>query len=556
MQEMQEAEDQLAEQRRKRKEEKERECKAQEEKEKHECKAQEEKEKHERQERERLEKQRMEQECREDQERVCTLEETRKTDAARQKAKDAEVHKYLEDLESEALMKGKIFYRVQKISHKSAGKPSGATTQARGTLPGVPGERVTLINSKGQSLTGMRNESRCGQCELGNRACVAPDNATYAVKQTLARCIHCAWGHKKCEFPDDSEQASMEVVEPGETLGVRETRKHAASNTLPRGGKGKKKAREEHGTIEVDDTAWVTMANNLVIVGGDTLRFLHEWEDRAQEWRNEDRVECEMYRAQAARAESSLQASVRELRKLESSARAERRAAERAHSEAHAELIGIQHEMLDMLKELRDQNKDADGNTSDIRSALRTPSFDVHNKDWKKVQEKPSTQLKQLHPLCFVVDKRNRPIPLEQVGAIRATSHRVFVDIWNLSEKAKSWGTTSGLANKMYYHEMITFFPELGYCDNNWKCDAIAMMSYTSWQRNHLNRLIHEGKYKPTAQEMVEFGNLEMLDSDDINGSTGEEPTKPKPKKWTSVSDSHIASTSRKKQKHSAETFG
>jgi hypothetical protein len=177
MWEMQEAEDRLAEQRRKRKEEKERECKAQEEKEKCERKAQEEKEKRERQERERLEKRRMEEECREEQERVRALEETRKTDTARQKAKDAEVHKYLEDLESEALMKGKIFYGVQKISHKSAGKPSGATTQARGTLPGVPGERVTLRNSKGQTLMGMRNEARCGQCELGNRACVAPDNA-------------------------------------------------------------------------------------------------------------------------------------------------------------------------------------------------------------------------------------------------------------------------------------------------------------------------------------------------------------------------------------------
>jgi hypothetical protein len=166
MQEMQEAEDRLAEQRHKRKDEKERKCKAQEEKEK--C---------ERQEHERLEKRRMEEECREEQGRVRALEETHKTDAAHQKVKDAEVHKYLKDLESEALMKGKIFYRVQKISCKSAGKPSGATAQARGTLPGVPGERVTLRNSKGQMLTGTRNETRCGRCELGNRACVAPDNA-------------------------------------------------------------------------------------------------------------------------------------------------------------------------------------------------------------------------------------------------------------------------------------------------------------------------------------------------------------------------------------------
>ncbi|KAJ8581048.1 hypothetical protein M405DRAFT_869009 [Rhizopogon salebrosus TDB-379] len=83
--------------------------------------------------------------------------------------------------------------------------------------------------------------------------------------------------------------------------------------------------------------------------------------DRSASERDEDRAEREMYCAQAARAESSLQAQVRELRELESSARAERRAAERAHSEARVELIGIQCKMLDVLKELHDQNKDADG---------------------------------------------------------------------------------------------------------------------------------------------------------------------------------------------------
>jgi hypothetical protein len=107
----------------------------------------------------------------------------------------------------------------------------------------------------------------------------------------------------------------VEVVEPAETLGTQETRKRAASNTSPRGGKGKKKAREvsagettavedpparrrrrpvygeERGTIEVDDTAWVAMANNLVVVGGDTLRFLREWEERARESRSA-RLSC------------------------------------------------------------------------------------------------------------------------------------------------------------------------------------------------------------------------------------------------------------------------
>jgi hypothetical protein len=64
--------------------------------------------------------------------------------------------------------------------------------------------------------------------------------------------------------------------------------------------------------------------------------------------------------------------------------------------------------------------------------------------DWKKLQEKPSTQLEKSHPLCFVVDKNNKPIPLEHVTSIRTTSRRVFMDIWNINEAPKSWGAVLG----------------------------------------------------------------------------------------------------------------
>ncbi|KAG1808543.1 hypothetical protein EV424DRAFT_1543433 [Suillus variegatus] len=115
--------------------------------------------------------------------------------------------------------------------------------------------------------------------------------------------------------------------------------------------------------------------------------------------------------------------------------------------------------------------------------------------DWKKLQEKSLTQLEKSHPLRFVVDKSNRPISLERVTPICTTSRRMFVDIWNINEAPKSWGVASGYASKLYYREMVTFFSELGYCDGNWKCDAIATASYTSWCKNHINRLDREGTY-------------------------------------------------------------
>jgi DNA polymerase II small subunit/DNA polymerase delta subunit B len=170
MREMQEAEEQLLEQRRKRKEEKERERKAQEER-----------ETRERLEREKLERQRAEQERKEELERQRALAESRKAEDARQKAREPEVRKYLEGLESEALMKGKTFYPVQNVARKSVAKPSGA---AAGSQPGsgiAPADLVTLRNSKGVTLTGVRNTPRCSFCEGGKRACATvPKEVSFA----------------------------------------------------------------------------------------------------------------------------------------------------------------------------------------------------------------------------------------------------------------------------------------------------------------------------------------------------------------------------------------
>ncbi|KAG2072439.1 hypothetical protein BDR04DRAFT_1153412 [Suillus decipiens] len=175
--------------------------------------------------------------------------------------------------------------------------------------------------------------------------------------------------------------------------------------------------------------------------------------------------------------------------------------------------------------------------------------------DWKKLQEKPSTQLEKSHPLRFVVDKNNKPIPLERVTSIRTTSRRVFVDIWNINEAPKSWGAASGSASKLYYREMVTFFPELGYCDGNWKCDAIATASYTSWCKNHINRLDREGTYKPMAEDIINLDNLETLDSDDTEGTDTKANVDMKTtKRRTRDSESLDARSNSSKKRKSSET--
>ncbi|KAG1741393.1 hypothetical protein EDD22DRAFT_959031 [Suillus occidentalis] len=152
---------------------------------------------------------------------------------------------------------------------------------------------------------------------------------------------------------------------------------------------------------------------------------------------------------------------------------------------------------------------------------ISVPSYNCANfpsefiwtkEDWKKLQEKPLTQLEKSHPLCFVVDKSNRPILLERAP--------------------KSWGAASGSASKLYYREMVTFFPELGYCDGNWKCDTIATASYTSWHKNHINCLDHEGTSKPKAEDTINFDSLKTLDSDNAKGTDTKTNINTKTTKW------------------------
>jgi len=77
-------------------------------------------------------------------------------------------------------------------------------------------------------------------------------------------------------------------------------------------------------------------------------------------WRTDEHLEHKELFASTRKAESSLQAQVRELREAQNAWREEWRAAERADEEARAQLLEIQREMLEVLKELRDSNKDED----------------------------------------------------------------------------------------------------------------------------------------------------------------------------------------------------
>lgn len=74
----------------------------------------------------------------------------------------------------------------------------------------------------------------------------------------------------------------------------------------------------------------------------------------------------------------------------------------------------------------------------------------------------------------------------DRAAEIRKFARSIWVSFSKKGPPPSKWGQADIEMRKTYCREMVHRFPELGYCDLDWKADQIATDNYPSWYVNWL----------------------------------------------------------------------
>jgi hypothetical protein len=96
----------------------------------------------------------------------------------------------------------------------------------------------------------------------------------------------------------------------------------------------------------------------------------------------------------------------------------------------------------------------------------------------------------QVGTFDFIESEDGVPVSSERVTAIRRTSRELFASIQLIWEKhgrsvPETWGRMTHSNKDFYRQKMKEEYPELGFCEGDWKCEHLATQIYPGWHRNH-----------------------------------------------------------------------
>ncbi|KZT19426.1 hypothetical protein NEOLEDRAFT_1173060 [Neolentinus lepideus HHB14362 ss-1] len=84
----------------------------------------------------------------------------------------------------------------------------------------------------------------------------------------------------------------------------------------------------------------------------------------------------------------------------------------------------------------------------------------------------------------WVVDRDGKPVDGYQILAMLENLRQLWAQLKVWQRLPDTYGKNSPLDVKRFiYHEMVNCFPVLGYCENNWKTEAMAIGSFGNWIR-------------------------------------------------------------------------
>src|ERR1700736_4968570 len=104
----------------------------------------------------------------------------------------------------------------------------------------------------------------------------------------------------------------------------------------------------------------------------------------------------------------------------------------------------------------------------------------------------------------FVEDADGTVIDGHRASDIRAHARAVFTQLARDPHGPPAhWTDSSSKAQQYYHHEMCLIFPELRFCDLNWKSDKIAIDCYPSWHAHFLTLQQSQVKQEDQATSTV-----------------------------------------------------
>ena len=96
----------------------------------------------------------------------------------------------------------------------------------------------------------------------------------------------------------------------------------------------------------------------------------------------------------------------------------------------------------------------------------------------------------QVAVLDFIESEDGVPVSPERINSIRRAARELFVSIQAAWESNKrpvpgSWGLMSHGNKEFFREKMKGQFPELGFCEGDWKCEQVGTQTYSGWYRTH-----------------------------------------------------------------------
>lgn len=98
----------------------------------------------------------------------------------------------------------------------------------------------------------------------------------------------------------------------------------------------------------------------------------------------------------------------------------------------------------------------------------------------------------------FIESEEGIPVSADKIKAICRDSRELFQSIrvlWEESRRSvpESWGKMT-FGNKEFFRQKIKgLYPELSFCEGNWKCEHLTTQLYPGWYQNHVKDKVEVG---------------------------------------------------------------